>query len=124
MQSIADLFTYVYEKRKKEKAAAGKSAKNSLGASGTSGNSLGVGPSTALSFSPAKGEEFSEDKVNEAWNSTIPITNEIVGSSTHERSTHEISTHERSTLGFGATASSTASPSLSSGFRMWRHPSA
>lgn len=111
MQTIADLFTYVYEKRKREKAAKAGSANGttkSLSSSlGASGSNLNVTPAVSLSFSPAKGEEFSEDKVNEAWNSTVPVTNEIVGGGSSPNVTG------LSAVNFNATASTTASPSLS-----------
>lgn len=59
MQTIADLFTYVYERRKKEKSS------NNSDQAATSNAS-----SNTLSFS-AK-EEFSEQKVNAAWSKSEP----------------------------------------------------
>lgn len=76
MQTIADLFTYVYEKRKKEKSS------NSDQTASTSTTTVGGVP---LSFS-AK-EEFSEQKVNAAWSKTEPQMNSATNSSIDPLST-------------------------------------
>lgn len=87
MQTIADLFTFVYEQRKREKSLAKDSSSSSARASHDS--------PAVLSFG-AK-EEFSTEKVNAAWSRTEP--------SSSTGSSHRVL----------KSASATASPSTGSG---------
>lgn len=76
MQTIADLFTYVYEKRKREKSV----PKDSTSSPPRTSESAAV-----LSFNSK--EEFSTEKVNEAWTRTEPIRTHKSSSGTGSPST-------------------------------------
>lgn len=60
MQTIAELFTYVYEKRKKEKS--------------TNSDQVATSSTSNVPLSFSSKEEFSEQKVNAAWSKTEPLT--------------------------------------------------
>lgn len=73
MQTIADLFTYVYEKRKREKQNKNSGTGSLLNSDNKIASSNGAGSDAVLevlSFSSEKG--FSEAKLNEIWNKTDP----------------------------------------------------
>lgn len=80
MQTIADLFTFVYEQRKREKSIAKDSSSSSVPSAATSARTTGPHESAATVLQFGAKEEFSTEKVNAAWSRTEPSNPRVLKS--------------------------------------------